>query len=192
MIGCGGVGLQVVTGARLAGAGRIVAVDRDPSKLALARARGATDVVEAGRRGARGTSRSWCPTASTMRSRAIGRGDTIRLAWDVLRPRGPGDRGRDRAGRRRGLAARVDLLNEKVLRGCFYGSADVAEELPGLIALAASGEIDLVSVVSHFTDLDGVEEALQRLRRGEGARTVVIVDPELAGRGVESSVGSPP
>ena len=37
-------------------------------------------------------------------------------------------------------------------------------------------------MISHTTDLDGVEEALERLRRGEGARTVVIVDPELAGR----------
>jgi hypothetical protein len=46
--------------------------------------------------------------------------------------------------------------------------------------------------VSHFTDLDGIEEALQRLRRGEGARTVVIVDAELAGHDPELSVGSPP
>jgi len=123
---------------------------------------------------------------------AIGRGDTIRLAWDVLRPGGQATVvGIAPAGVEVSLPA-LDLLNEKILRGCFYGSANVAEELPGLVALAASGEIDLAGVVSHFTDLDGVEEALQRLRRGEGARTVVIVDPELAGRGVELSVGSPP
>ena len=115
---------------------------------------------------------------------AIGRGDTIRLAWDVLRPGGQATVvGIAPAGVEVSLPA-LDLLNEKTLRGCYYGSADVAAELPGLVALAASGEIDLASVVSHFTDLDGIEEALQRLRRGEGARTVVIVDPELAGRGV--------
>ncbi len=51
--------------------------------------------------------------------------------------------------------------------------------------LAAAGDIDLAGVVSHVTDLDGVEEALQRLRRGEGARTIVILDAELAGRGVD-------
>jgi Zn-dependent alcohol dehydrogenase len=47
VIGCGGVGLQVVAGARLAGAGAIIAVDRDPAKLELAVARGATDTVDA-------------------------------------------------------------------------------------------------------------------------------------------------
>src|SRR6185312_14110833 len=47
VIGCGGIGQQMVAAARMAGAGRIVAVDRDPAKLALARARGATDAVDA-------------------------------------------------------------------------------------------------------------------------------------------------
>jgi Zn-dependent alcohol dehydrogenase len=53
--------------------------------------------------------------------------------------------------------------------------------VPELAALALAGELDLAGVVSHTTDLDGVEAALGRLRRGEGARTVVIVDPELSG-----------
>ena len=47
VIGCGGVGLAVVQGAKLAGAERIVAVDIAPEKLATARALGATDVVDA-------------------------------------------------------------------------------------------------------------------------------------------------
>ena len=116
---------------------------------------------------------------------AIGRGDTIRLAWDLLRPGGQATVvGIAPAGVEVSLPA-LDLLNEKTLRGCYYGSADVAAELPGLVRLAASGQIDLAGVVSHVTDLDGVEEALQRLRRGEGARTIVILDAELAGRGLE-------
>ena len=69
VIGCGGVGLQVVAGAKLAGAGRIVAVDRDPAKLALARARGATDTRRGGPRGARRHRRRSCRAASTTRSR---------------------------------------------------------------------------------------------------------------------------
>jgi Zn-dependent alcohol dehydrogenase len=56
----------------------------------------------------------------------------------------------------------------------------VAAELPDLARLVADGKLELADVVSHFTDLDGVEEALGRLRRGEGARTIVVVDPELA------------
>jgi S-(hydroxymethyl)glutathione dehydrogenase/alcohol dehydrogenase len=183
VIGCGGVGLQVVVGAKLAGAGRIVAVDRDPAKLALARARGATDTLEASG-DVRAAAEELLPGGFDHAIEAIGRGDTIRLAWDVLRPGGQATVvGIAPAGVEVSLPA-LDLLNEKTLRGCYYGSADVAAELPGLVRLAASGQIDLAAVVSHVTDLDGVEEALQRLRRGEGARTVVIVDEQLAGRGL--------
>ncbi len=180
VIGCGGVGLQVVVGAKLAGAGRIVAVDRDPAKLALARARGATDTLEASG-DVRAAAEELLPGGFDHAIEAIGRGDTIRLAWDVLRPGGQATVvGIAPAGVEVSLPA-LDLLNEKTLRGCYYGSADVAAELPGLVRLAASGQIDLAAVVSHVTDLDGVEEALQRLRRGEGARTIVIVDEQLAG-----------
>jgi S-(hydroxymethyl)glutathione dehydrogenase/alcohol dehydrogenase len=184
VIGCGGVGLQVVAGAKLAGAGRIVAVDRDPAKLALARARGATDTLEA-TGDVRAAAEELMPGGFDHAIEAIGRGDTIRLAWDVLRPGGQATVvGIAPAGVEVSLPA-LDLLNEKTLRGCYYGSSDVAAELPGLVRLAASGQIDLAGVISHVTDLDGVEEALQRLRRGEGARTIVIVDAELAGRGPE-------
>jgi S-(hydroxymethyl)glutathione dehydrogenase/alcohol dehydrogenase len=181
VIGCGGVGLQVVAGAKLAGAGRIVAIDRDPAKLALARARGATDTLEAVG-DVRAATEELVPGGFDHAIEAIGRADTIRLAWDVLRPGGQATVvGIAPAGVEVSLPA-LDLLNEKTLRGCYYGSADVAAELPGLVRLAASGQIDLAGVVSHVTDLDGVEEALQRMRRGEGARTIVIVDAELAGR----------
>jgi S-(hydroxymethyl)glutathione dehydrogenase/alcohol dehydrogenase len=78
----------------------------------------------------------------------------------------------------------IELLTDKVLRGSYYGSGDAARDLPRLAGLALAGELNLAAVVTHTTDLHGVEEALERLRRGEGARTVVIVDPELAGRSV--------
>ena len=53
-------------------------------------------------------------------------------------------------------------------------------ELPELVQLVADGRLELGDVVSHFTDLDGVDEALDRLRRGEGARTIVVIDQTLA------------
>jgi S-(hydroxymethyl)glutathione dehydrogenase/alcohol dehydrogenase len=184
VIGCGGVGLQVVSGARLARAGRIVAIDRDPAKLVLARERGATDTLEAGP-DIRAAARELVPGGFDHAFEVIGRADTIRLAWDVLRPAGQATVvGIAPAGVEVSLRA-LDLLSEKTLRGCYYGSADVAAELPGLVALAAAGEIDLAGVVSHVVGLDGVDEAMGRLRRGEGARTVVVLDAELAGRAPE-------
>ena len=53
--------------------------------------------------------------------------------------------------------------------------------IPGLVDLVRSGRLELADVVSHLITLDGVEDAFERLRRGEGDRSVVIVDADLAG-----------
>ncbi len=75
----------------------------------------------------------------------------------------------------------IDFLSEKSLRGSFYGSGYPAREIVELAGLVAAGRLDVSATVSHVTDLDGIEEAFQRLRRAEGARTVAILDPALAG-----------
>jgi Zn-dependent alcohol dehydrogenase len=181
VIGCGGVGLQVIAGARLAGAAPIVAVDRGPAKLELARSFGATDTVDASAGDAAAAVRELTDGGAQHAFEVVGSAGTIRLAWDSIRsggqvvvvglvPRGvevsvPG----------------IELLSEKTLRGTYYGSGDAARDLPELASLALAGRLDLAAAVTHTTGLDGVEEALDRLRRGEGARTVVIVDSNLAG-----------
>lgn len=181
VIGCGGVGLQVIAAARLAGAGPIVAVDRGAEKLDLARAFGATDAVDSSTDDARSTVRELTGGGADHAFEVVGRPETIRLAWDAIRPGGEAivvglvPRGLDVS------VPGIEFLSDKSLRGTYYGSGDAARDLPGLAALALAGELDLERVVTHVTDLDGVEEALGRLRRGEGARTLVIVNPDLAG-----------
>ena len=182
VIGCGGVGLQVVAGARLAGAAPIVAIDRGAEKLETARSQGATHTID--------TFVEENPVAvvheltgggADHAFEVVGRPETVRLAWNAVRPGGQAlvvglvPRGVDVS------VPGIEFLSDKTLRGTYYGSGDAARDLPELAALALTGELDLGGVVSHITDLDGVEDALDRLRRGEGARTVVIVDPELAG-----------
>jgi Zn-dependent alcohol dehydrogenase len=182
VIGCGGVGLQVVAAARLAGAATIVAVDRDAGRLELALARGATHAIDTSTGDPAAAVRQIVPGGVDHALEVVGRPETIRLAWDVLRPGGTAIVvGLAASGVEVSLPA-IEFLSEKSIRGCYYGSADVADALPRLAALVASGRLTLADVISHTTDLDGVEAALERLRRGEGARTVVIVDPELAGR----------
>jgi S-(hydroxymethyl)glutathione dehydrogenase / alcohol dehydrogenase len=177
VIGCGGVGLQVIAGARIAGGAPIVAVDARPEKLELARQHGATDAVEARGDGALAAVRELTQGGADHAFEVVGLPETIRFAWDVIRPGGQAivvglvARGIDVA------VPGIEFLSDKSLRGTYYGSGDAGRDLPELAELALAGELDLEGVVSHTTDLDGVEEALGRLRRGEGARTVVVVDP---------------
>jgi S-(hydroxymethyl)glutathione dehydrogenase / alcohol dehydrogenase len=181
VIGCGGIGQQIVAAARMAGAGRIVAVDRDPAKLALARARGATDAVDASAGDARAAVLALVPGGVDHALEAVGNAATIRLAWDVLRP---GATAVVVGIAPRGEEVRVpalQLLSEKGLRGSYYGSGNAASEIARLGRLLADGRVEVADAVSHLTDLDGIEAAFGRLRAGSGARTVAVIDASLAG-----------
>jgi len=182
VLGCGGVGLQVIAAARRAGADPIVAVDRAAEKLALARTQGATHVVD--------SSAEEAPVAAVRRIvgdgvdcafEVVGRSETIRLAWEMARPGGAAIVvGMAPEGVEATVPA-IDFLSDKSLLGTYYGSGDPAAEIPELAELALAGHLDLAGVVTHVDGLDGAEAALDRLRRGEGGRTVLILDPELAG-----------
>jgi S-(hydroxymethyl)glutathione dehydrogenase / alcohol dehydrogenase len=184
VIGCGGVGLQVIAGAQLAGAGLIVAVDTDEDKLELARRRGAThavvadggvDVVE--------EVLSLSGGGVEHAFEVVGRAATIRQAWDVLAPGGAATVvGLAPIGVEVSLPA-IDFLSEKTITGSYYGSSDVHAALGRLVQLVVDGRLDLGDVVSYLIGLDDVEAALERLRRGQGARSVIVIDEELAGVG---------
>jgi Zn-dependent alcohol dehydrogenase len=181
VIGSGGVGLHVVAAARLAGASTIVAVDRGPDKLARARAVGATHTVDAVTEDVVETVLELSHGGVDHAFEVVGLAATIRQAWDVLRP--------GATAVVVGLAPRgvevtlpaLDLLSEKGIKGSYYGSGDPASRIRSLAELAAAGGLDTAAAVSHVTDLSGIEEAFDRLRRGEGARTIAVLDPALAG-----------
>jgi S-(hydroxymethyl)glutathione dehydrogenase/alcohol dehydrogenase len=182
VFGCGGVGLQVIAAARLAGASAIVAVDLVEEKLELARKIGATHVVDAAAKPVSAI-RALSGGGVDAAFEVIGRAETIRLAWGAIRPGGRvvvvglAPKGVDAA------VPAIEFLSDKSLLGTYYGSGDPAAELPGYAQLALSGELDLASVVTTTAPLEGADEALARLRRGEGARTVLLIAPELAGAG---------
>jgi S-(hydroxymethyl)glutathione dehydrogenase/alcohol dehydrogenase len=152
-----------------------------PEKLELARAQGATHVVDAEDRPVSAV-RKLTGGGADHAFEVVGRPETIRLAWGAIRPGGVAivvglaPKGVDAA------VPAIELLSEKTLRGTYYGSGDALADLPEYARLALAGELDLAGVVTQVDELDGVEAALERLRRGEGARTVLLVDPALAGR----------
>jgi Zn-dependent alcohol dehydrogenase len=181
VIGCGGVGLQVIAAAQLAGASTIVAVDRRPEKLAHALRRGATHAVDAGAVDAAREVRAITGGGVDHAFEVVGSGATIRMAWDALAPGGTAVVvGVSPAGAEVSLPA-LEFLSEKSIIGSYYGSSDPAQTMPGLVELVRSGRLGLAEVVSDLITLDEVEQALHRLRRGEGNRSVVILDSRLAG-----------
>jgi S-(hydroxymethyl)glutathione dehydrogenase/alcohol dehydrogenase len=180
VIGCGGVGLQVIAAARLAGAARIIAVDRRAEKLEHALRRGATDVVDAGSVDAAAAIALLTGGGVDYAFEVVGTAATIRTAWDAVRPGGTAVVvGLAPRGIEVSLPA-IEFLSEKSIIGSYYGTADPAQSFPGLVELVRSGRLELADMVSHLIDLGGVPEALERLRRGEGDRSVIIIDPVLA------------
>jgi S-(hydroxymethyl)glutathione dehydrogenase/alcohol dehydrogenase len=186
VVGCGGVGLQVIAAARLAGATPVVAVDRNPAKLDRALAAGATHALDARDEhpGPVAAAHALTKTGAGVDHafEVVGRPETVRLAWDLLRPGatavvvGIVPKGVDVS------VPGIDLLAEKGLKGSYYGSGDPAADLAELASMAAAGRLDLAAGVSELTDLAGIEEAFGRLRRGDGtARTVAVLDAALAG-----------
>ncbi len=181
VIGCGGVGLQVIAAARLAGAGTIVAVDRRPEKLAHALQRGATHAVDASGDDPAAEVAALTGGGADHAFEVVGAAPTIRLAWDCLRPGGTAVVvGLAPRGVEVSLPA-IEFLSEKAIVGSYYGTGDPVAALPGLVELVRSGRLELGDMVSHLIELDGVADAMDRLRRGEGDRSVIVIDPELAG-----------
>ncbi|MGN6682040.1 MAG: zinc-binding dehydrogenase, partial [Streptosporangiaceae bacterium] len=173
--GCGGVGLNIVQGARLAGAARIIAVDIIADKLALARKLGATDTVDASATDPVAAVRDLVGGADYA-FEALGRDETIQQAWASLDIRGqlvlvgllPG-------------GARLTLdtgpfLNEQSVRGCYFGSADIARDVPVLIEHYLRGELVLDELISRRITLGQLEGAVADLRAGRGVRSVLVFD----------------
>jgi len=182
VIGCGGVGQHVLAAAALAGADPLIAVDRDPTKLELALARGATHAVEAG--SATTAARVALVSGGGVEHalEVVGIPETMRLAWDVLRPGGNAVVvGLAPKGAEVSLPA-IEFLSDKGIRGSYYGNGDPQTDLPELAELALAGDLDLEGVVTHVEPLDAVADALDRLRSGTGVRTVLVLDADLAGR----------
>jgi S-(hydroxymethyl)glutathione dehydrogenase / alcohol dehydrogenase len=181
VIGCGGVGLHVIAAARLAGAATIVAVDRGPQKLADAIRRGATHAVDATDVDVGAEVRRTVGRGVDHAFEVVGSAATIRAAWDALAPGGTAVVvGVAPVGVEVSLPA-IEFLSEKSIIGSYYGSCDPSIAIPELVELVQSERLALADVVSHLITLDEIEEAFERLRRGEGGRSVAIIDPAAAG-----------
>ncbi|HJV09023.1 MAG TPA: Zn-dependent alcohol dehydrogenase [Acidimicrobiales bacterium] len=177
VVGCGGVGLNVIQGARIAGAEVIVAIDVHPAKLDTARAFGATHTVDASRTDPANAVRDLTgQRGADVAFEALGHQGTIEQTVEMTR----------RGGQAvlvgiPGLEVMLTLpvflgyvLQERTIKGCWYGSADIRRDIPRLVELYRDGRLRLDELISRRIGLDGVNDALAAMKAGEVARSVIV------------------
>ena len=177
VIGCGGVGLSAINGAAVAGAGRIIAIDRLPVKLEMARSFGATDTIDASSdtvaeqvlalTGGRGVDHA---------IEAIGRKETIETAFAIIGKGGTATIvGAPRPDTRIELPA-FALLREKKLQGSMMGGVRLAIDIPYYVDLYLRGRLKLDELISQRLTLAEINRGFDDMRRGDVARSVIVFD----------------
>lgn len=171
VIGLGGVGLNVVQGARLAGARRIIAVDLLESKREQARTFGATDVVDGAAEDAVQQVQALAGGYLDYAFEAIGLPQTVQQAFAMIRPGGTAVV----VGMVGGTVEipGMDFLREKRLIGSLYGSATVQQHIPELLDLYSAGRLQLDELVSKHRPLAELDLAFADMEAGTVARTVI-------------------
>jgi S-(hydroxymethyl)glutathione dehydrogenase/alcohol dehydrogenase len=174
VIGCGGVGLNVIQGSRIAGAARIVACDTQRAKLDLASDLGATDCLEI----AAGESiseriRLLFPSGVDYAFEVVGHTPLVTEAFDSTRTGGTTVMvGAPPPGTKVTIDSRV-LFSDRRLLGCMGGGNIPARDIPRIMRLYQQGSLNLEKLVETRIPLDRVNEAFDDLRSGETVRTVV-------------------
>jgi NDMA-dependent alcohol dehydrogenase len=176
VIGCGGVGLNCIQGARMSGASTIIAIDVNEAKLDMARSFGATHgVVSAGDvreqiralTGGRGADHTF---------EAVGVAALQELALELARPGGAVTlAGLSPMESSTNLPGAVIVRQEKTIKGSYYGSVNAPRDFPVLIDLYRQGRLKLDELVTQRYGLEQINQAFADMRQGGLARGVIVI-----------------
>ena len=177
VIGCGGVGLSIIQGCRIAGAQRIIAVDTAEWKLDLAKKLGATDGVSAAEGDARKQVLELTGGGVDFAFEAIGTAATEKQAVGMVRRGGTAVFvGVVPIGTNVELHAADIVLRGKSILGCMMGSNQFRVDMPNYVELYFSGALKLDEMITARLPLEQVNEAFDSMRKGTAARSVIIFD----------------
>jgi Zn-dependent alcohol dehydrogenase len=175
VLGLGGIGLSVVQGAVVAGAGRILVSDPVAGRRELARRLGATDLIDPSQDDVAQTAHALTGVGADYAFEAAGRAALVETALSAVRNGGtvvavgapPVDQAITIA------PAAAFTISEKKLLGCTLGSCHSLREIPRLVALWQQGRIDLEALLTRRRPIEEINEALDDLRHQRGIRTVL-------------------
>jgi Zn-dependent alcohol dehydrogenase len=175
VFGCGGIGLNVIQGARIAGAGRIIAIDTLPAKLAMATQFGATETLLA----APGEDlvkpiKKLTGGGADYAFECVGNGELAALAYRAV--------GRGGVAVVVGVAKPTDStpvrtmslpFEEKTLTGSYFGSCVPSVDYPRFLGLYMAGRLKLDELITHRYGIDQAAQAFADLESGKNARGVI-------------------
>ncbi len=175
VIGCGGVGLNAVQGARLAGAGRIIAADISQDKLDAAMDFGATDALRADANDFADRVKDLTGRGADYVFVTVGAKPAFDQSYDLLAKGGalvlvgmPAE----------GVTSEYDILtianDTKRILGSKMGSSNIHVDLPNLVVMYKQGRLKLDELVTGRYELDQINEAIDQVNRGEALRNVIV------------------
>lgn len=177
VLGCGGIGLSAIQGAALAGASRVVAIDKLPWKLDLARRFGATDVVDASAGDPVQAVRELVPGGVDYAFEAIGLKLTVEQGYAMLARGGAVTLiGMVPEGELVAFPADDLMSSEKRVQGSNMGSNRFRIDIPQYVDFYMRDRLNLDDLVSARIGLDQVNDGYEALKRGEVARSVIVFD----------------
>lgn len=175
IIGCGGVWLSIIQGARIAGASIIIAVDPMEEKRELAMKLGATHTINPFEEDAAAKVKEITGGVGVHYAfEALGRVETMSQSWDMLRPTGKaiivGVASLDQSVK----IPAAGLLAEYEIQGSCYGSSSPKRDIPRFVELYKTGQLKLDEMITQRIELGEINRAFEEMGRAEGARSVII------------------
>lgn len=176
VVGCGGVGLAAINAARIAGAGKVIALDPVPEKRQLAEVLGATHSIDAMAGDAVEQVIRISNGGVHHAIEAVGRQASADLVVKLLRRGGTATiLGMMPLDCKVGLGA-MDLLSGKKLQGALMGMNHFPVDLPRLVDFYLRGLLDLDTIIAERIPLEQINEGFETMRKGHSARSVVVFE----------------
>ena len=175
VFGVGGIGLNCIQGGALMAAHPIIAVDVNKDKFDYAKQLGATHCVDASEDDPVEAIMDLTRRGADYAFVAVGVADVIKQAWECLAPAGTSVLiGLPPTGATVTFDAEILQSDEKVMRGCKYGSARTREDFPRLVELYMAGKLKIDELITREYTIDESNEAFRALAAGELARGMIV------------------